>query len=250
MKVWLEAGRPILAVAYGKTGVHLAMDGGAARPVKVEGGKINAATIAQALQEFNPGAVRLVGTRHNGTPGWDMVEPEELQSKLPGCTVECLSEAQALHLGRTSTEPEAYTILATRPDDGHIVGSARWWVEDTDSVVKLADIFVGGTNHGQLYTAPGDPLTASPYIVAGMVGEITKRHPHIRVVKVWSQDGLSTNVHFTEMVVSAGWSMANPDFVHGGGRIQVIDTAVAMLSMASKPGSKVSAVGGDSEKSE
>ena len=240
MTVKNSGGNRIVALAKGKKGVFASVDGGETTPFKVVG-EVNAANLAKALDMFTDTATTLliIGTRSDGTPGWDGLDPTDL-SKLVACEVHYLSEAQAFHREYATGSLAAYIILATTHREGtdgsepdHLLGSARWWVEGPTGVERV-DVQFLGENHGQIYTIGGGSLTDHPYMVARMVEDLLEKHPHVLRVYVWSQDGLKGNADFTSDGIFMPAIQLPNAFRRDGGRVIVLNQATEMLEVASK----------------
>lgn len=236
-------GSHTVALAFGKSGVHASVDGATARSLPVKG-KLNAESLAAALDIFTSPdvttTVLLIGTRADGTPGWDQIDPDELTKSMPH-EVFFLSEAQALALEPGDKKPAAWVILATTGSGDAIRGSARWWVQNADSAVTRVDVQYLGQNYGQIFTLAGENLANSPILVAGLVEALLMRHDVARVY-VWSQDGLTDHWAYTTGVPTDDrqtfWEALRLDkaFVSGGNDVVILPRAVTMLETASRVG--------------
>lgn len=233
-----------IALAHGKTGVHAAVDGQKPHPLSVRG-ELNSESLAAALNTFTADGVVtkviLIGTRADGTPGWDEIDPDAFVKGTPH-EVHFLSEAQAYGLAPIEKRPVAWIILATANSNGEVKGSARWWVQDADDVVTCVNVHHLGIDHGQIFTFPGNTLADSPVFVAGIVGSLVSHHSDVARVYIWSQDGLTGHWGYekstaqTERVTLWRALRLPQAFTARGGDIVVIDEAQSVLRVASKHG--------------
>jgi hypothetical protein len=133
----------VVAVTNGKLGTHLSVNGKPATQFKVMG-KLTPTSLVAAVRRTvgkpwdHPNVeVLIIGTRNDGTPGWDVINPDDLAKECPH-PVSFISEAQALHRALRNPGTNGYIILAAAPrEDGVVVGSARWWISTGDNVERV-----------------------------------------------------------------------------------------------------------------
>jgi|GEM_PF-5723057 len=242
-----KSGRTV-ALAHGKTGVHASVDGDTPRSFPIKG-ELNADSLAAALELFANDAgttatILIIGTRADGTPGWDAVDPDELVKATPH-QVFFFSEAEALNLEPSDREPTAWIILATTGSGSTLKGSARWWMQHPEEgTVERADVFYGGINYGQIFTLSGDNLADSPILVASLVEALIARHS-VKRVYVWSQDGLAGHWAYMQTADSStpperktfwGALRLPESYVAAGNDVVIVPSALSVLDIASKNG--------------
>jgi len=241
----VAGGSRTIALALGKTGAHVSVSGNKPKSFPIKG-TLNAASLAAALDMFTSDGITttilVIGTRADGTPGWDQIDPDELTTATPH-DVFFFSEAQALALEPGGKEPAAWIILATAKVGGTTKGSARWWVHNSENgTVKRVDVEYLGTNFGQVYTLAGGNLSSSPAMVAGMVESVIMRHPGMIRVYVWSQDGMSKLTAYergaNDKPNGQFWaSLRLPEvYEAAGGDVVIVPHALNLLQIASKNG--------------
>jgi hypothetical protein len=266
--------RRTIALILGKTGMYASVNGGDPTPLPLpeENGTkppLAVNSLLDALDHFaladTDTHVVIIGTRADGTAGWDEVDPRELQNYGPKTLqFEFLSEAQALQRGypnaqegdflARSTYPTTfskdpsflqpregevnvcgYIIFATapRPEDGALLGSVRWWV-DQDGVPTLVDIVHGASNRGKLYTIFGGSIVTTPNMVVTEVERLVEAHPAVNVVFVWNQDGV-TQYNAYKDPRGDFWYLVRPkgEFERVNGRVAVALSAQAIARQVS-----------------
>lgn len=266
--------RRTIALILGKTGMHASVNGGDPTPLPLpeEDGQtplLSASSLLAALNHFaladTNTRILIIGTRDNGTAGWNEVDPRELEDYGPKTlTFEFLTEAHALQRGyrnaregdflARSTYPAAfseepdflrpregethtcgYVIFATvrRPEDGTLLGSVRWWV-DQDGEPTLVDIVHNTRNRGALYTISGGSIVTTPNMVVTEVECLLAAYPEINLVFVWSQDGVSQYIAYKNPRGDF-WFFLRPkgDFHDANGIVAVALNAMAIARLAS-----------------
>ena len=235
--------RRTVALAAGKRGVFVSINGGDTERLKVEG-DLNTEALAASLGSLNePDTTLLViGTRSDGTPGLNDIDPVGLRKALPDATIAFLSEAQAMQHALSPEGVNAYVILATalrEPADGevvgNIIGSARWWVQQPDGKISSVPVTYLG-NQGDIYTIGGGSLVTSPDMIAGMVETLLADHPTVTRVCVWSQDGLSGNADYMDEGKFFVLLRLPEQFVGAGGHVVIMPSATDMIQLTSGAG--------------
>lgn len=151
-------------------------------------GELNAENLADKLGNLPPekfGTILLVGTRSDGTAGWDGVDADGLKAATSH-NILWLTEAAALHSHLAQDGKQAgYIILANNVMYG---GSARWFVQAGDGVMIVNVQCVSVNN--ELFTISGPSITATPSLLGAMVGDFLKQNPTTTQLHVWSQGGI------------------------------------------------------------
>lgn len=260
-----------IALILGKSGLYASVNGGEPSRLSLPGDEkkkpLTVDSLLEALDTFTLADavthVTLIGTRADGSAGWDQIDPRELQNYGPKTLrFNFLTEAHALQHGHTnakegdflirSTNPVqfsndagflvpdkgttqvcAYLIFATaRRSDNVLEGSVRWWVEQ-DGEPTLVDI-IHNDNRGKIYTIPGGSIVTTTNMVVSEVDALLKIHPEVTVVYVWSQDGVAQYQAYTRHDGDF-WYFLRPkgSFEAANGKVAVALSAMAIARLVS-----------------
>lgn len=261
-----------IALVLGKSGVHFSVDGAPATPLElpvVDGGKLplTPGTLLDALDHLLLAEMTVdlvvIGTRADGTAGWDNFDTDELESIAPAeVHVSAYTEAGALNrsvmrstnegdllvcdvqtsefaygkqaLGAENPPSPAYAVFATIEEGGRPRGSVRWW-SGIGEHVEPETVWFLEQDFGPIYTLPGASMTDNPSLVASLVHSFLAAHPNVTTVFIWDQDGLAEQLDY--MPGGRFWGFLRfPDrFREAGGKIVIVATALTVATLTALP---------------